>query len=132
LKRLGCVAVILSSLAACGSAAAASPPDQAERGVTAQVAKKKWCGRVRAGQARYRVRVLRGRISCRRARRVIGYVLTHGSGSQSSPGRAPKGWRCGWTYGYFNGDRDAQGRAGPRCSGARAVVEGFYPGFRPL
>lgn len=94
------------------------------------VAKAHRCGIVSIRMdARSAVYIVRGRVGCTRARAVIRYVGTHGVATQGSPGRAPRGWSCGWGY-----ENDRQGnirRSGPSCKRGRVRVQGTTPGLRP-
>lgn len=86
------------------------------------------CGRVRARGTRWNVRRTRGSVTCRRARFVARYVLTHGKGTQACAGRPPKGWRCAWIYGTAKG---ATGRIGPELRKARSALIAYPRGSRP-
>lgn len=89
------------------------------------------CGSVKVKKTRYRV-FGRGKVSCAKARFVIKFVLTHGKPTQGSPGRAPKGWSCGYGFGKKKGEI---ARAGPTCErrgGVGTLVKGLEPGFKPL
>jgi hypothetical protein len=88
------------------------------------------CGRVRAGGGDFYVRVARGRIGCVRALGVIHHVLTHGPPRQGEPGRAPRGWTCGYAYGRTE-DGDVA-RAGPSCSRGSTTVVGTDTRMRPI
>lgn len=96
---------------------------------------KHWCGAVH-GQGegrdvRFRVRVEQGHVACRRARRVIKYVTTHGKLTMGSMGRSPRGWSCGWGYGVYHHDREQTSRSGPICTRHGVQVEGYGPGYSP-
>lgn len=85
------------------------------------------CGKVK-GKG-YSLKVRAERVSCRTARRVVRYVSTHGEPTQGTPGKAPKGWHCAWTYGE---SRYGIGRAGPACgSGGGKRANGYGPGYKP-
>jgi hypothetical protein len=75
--------------------------------------------------------VVAGRLGCSTARYVIGYVLSHGVPTQGSPGSSPRGWTCGYGYGYYHGHRQQYARAGPECSSKRRVVQGTQAGYVP-
>lgn len=82
------------------------------------------CGEITARGERYSVRVSRGTVSCRLARRVIKHTLTTGPVSMGGPGQPPGGWQCGWNYYRFpHGDNV---RAGAACSGHGSEVFGYW------
>lgn len=86
------------------------------------------CGSVSIEGSVHRVERRAGRVSCRRARAVVRYTLTHGKATMGCPGKAPRGWQCSWTYGYTNGNF---GRIGVEVRrGARRVI-GYPRGSRP-
>jgi hypothetical protein len=118
-KFLGLLAAAMCTLAAASSSVPAG----------AEAALPKRCGEVHARGVDWRVRA--GDVGCRKARRVIRFVLTHGQPTQGSPGRAPAGWRC--AYGYGRAPDGRTGRAGPKCSGpGPRRADGYGPGYRPL
>jgi hypothetical protein len=87
------------------------------------------CGSVAWQGDRMLVRVERGHVSCFTARRIIRYVNSHGPVTQGAPGRSPKGWECGWSYGRAsNGDNI---RAGASCTRHGAEVASYASGIRP-
>jgi hypothetical protein len=77
-----------------GSAASSASARQADRA----------CGDVHDARRTHRVDVFRGNLSCRTAKSVARYVLSHGRASQGSPGTAPRGWSCAWGFAYEHGD----------------------------
>jgi hypothetical protein len=66
------------------------------------------------------------------ARRVIEYVLSHGHPSQGSPGTAPRGWSCGYGFGYEHGDSGETETAGPNCSRGHDNVQGTITPLVPV
>jgi hypothetical protein len=84
---------------------------------------------VRALGTTFRVDVLEGHVRCGIARRVIAYVLTHGKPTQGSPGTSPSGWECGYGYGFYHGNHERSGRAGPDCSSGSKDVQGTQAGY---
>jgi hypothetical protein len=82
------------------------------------------CGEIIARGERYSVRVHRGAVSCRLARRVIKHTLTTGPVSMGGPGQPPRGWQCGWNYYRFpHGDNV---RAGAACARHGSEVFGYW------
>lgn len=89
----------------------------------------KYCGHVRGEGTTFRVDVFRGAISCPTARGVIRYVLTHGSPTQASPGVAPRGWSCGYGYGFYHGHHNQSGRVGPICTRRQDIIQATQAGY---
>jgi hypothetical protein len=87
------------------------------------------CRRVRGLGTTFSVDVLHGRVNCATARHVIEYVLTHGKRTQGSPGKSPPGWQCGYGYGFYHGNHEQSGRAGPSCSSGSRIVQGTEAGY---
>jgi hypothetical protein len=90
------------------------------------------CGDIHATGQAYRVNVFRGNISCDTAKSVIKYVLGHGQPSQGSPGAAPRGWSCGYGFGYVHGDSGVTEEAGPNCSRGRGNIQGTVTPQTPV
>jgi hypothetical protein len=90
------------------------------------------CGQLSVKGISYRVDLIQGEMSCSRARRVIRFVLTHGHPTQGAPGAAPRGWSCGYGYGYRHGHRTQVARAGPLCRSGDIEVQGTAHGYTPL
>jgi hypothetical protein len=125
-RLLLALAVVLLACLAAGDAASGQAGGALGR---AAVVPKQNCGRVRALGTSFSVAVLEGHIRCRTARRVIEYVLTHGKPTQGSPGKSPSGWQCGYGYGFYHGNHEQSGRAGPDCSSGPTNVQGTQAGY---
>ena len=95
----------------------------------ADAARAHRCGSVRVKGTSYAVGVVAGHASCPTARYVIRYVLQHGPVTQGSPGRAPRGWSCG--YGYGRTPEGQNVRGGPSCERGSTIVEGIEAKLRP-
>jgi hypothetical protein len=89
------------------------------------------CGRVDSRYGPLVVYVKSGRVSCRKARSVIRYVTSHGTPTQGTPGKSPRGWSCFYGYGYYHGDHQRLGRAGPECQRGKKMVAGVDPSWVP-
>ena len=96
-----------------------------------RTAPDKRCGTVRGEGTTFRVDVIGGTVACSSARRVISYVLSHGPVTMGAPGSSPPGWSCGWGYGYYHGNHEQSGRAGPLCVSGRRTVQGTQAGYTP-
>jgi hypothetical protein len=126
-RRNGPLAAIVGTIAVAAlsvlSAARATQPGRA------YVAKAQRCGIVKVSGVTFRVGVVAGHTTCGTARSVVRYVLTHGRADQGSPGKAPRGWTCGYGYG-----RTATGdnvRGGPSCQHGHTIVEGIDASLHP-
>lgn len=123
--RLGVVALLV--VASVDTAAPVSGASAtAHRSMAAGQADRR-CASVRARGTRWRVDIRSGQAFCVRARAVIRYVLTHGKQRQGTPGDAPRGWSCGWGYGFYRGTQYA--RSGPLCERGKTRIQGSAPGF---
>lgn len=109
-----------------------SPPSSSADSAFADgiAARSRRCRAIRARDTAWHVRRTAGTISCRRARFVVRYVLTHSNPDPTvmRPGRPPPGWECGFIYGTENGHF---GRIGPECTRGRNVIIGYPRGSRP-
>jgi hypothetical protein len=89
------------------------------------------CARLHTRYGTMVVYVVAGPSSCSEAKSVIRYVSSHGTPTQGSLGKSPRGWMCGYGYGYYRGNRQREGRDGPECSRRSTVVAGVDPAYTP-
>lgn len=110
---VACVCAVVALVAA--APAPAAPPQR--------------CGSVQADGATFKVRASNN-LGCNAARRVVRFVLTHGQPTQGSPGTAPAGWSCGYSFGTSSAGLTA--RTGPACEMGSKLANGYEKGFKPL